>query len=78
MLASCVILSCTRVDVNSSYTYEYLEYLLGNLSYLGEEMLIMCWLGRCELALRHDLDAVIVFDKMHVGYKIRVKWGLGG
>lgn len=78
MLASCVILSCTRINVNSLYTYEYFEYLLGNLNYLGEEMFIMCWLGRCKLAPRHDFDAINAFDKMHVGYKIRVEWGIGG
>jgi hypothetical protein len=60
------------------YTYEYFEYLLGNLNYLGEEMFIRCWLGRCELAPRHDLDVVNAFDKMHVGYKIRMEWGIGG
>ncbi len=37
----------------------------------------MCWLGTCELAPRHDLDAVNAFEKMHVGYKIRVEWGIG-
>jgi hypothetical protein len=78
MLPSCVNLSCTRIIVNSLYTYEYFECLLGNLNYLGEEMFIMCWLGRCKLALKHDLDAVNAFDKMHVGYKIKVEWGIGG
>ncbi len=78
MLASCVILSSTRINVNSLYTYEYFEYLLGNLNYLGEEMFIICWLGRCELAPKHDLDVANDFDKMHVGYKIRVEWGIGG
>jgi hypothetical protein len=38
----------------------------------------MCWLGRCELAPRHDFDAINAFDKMHVGYKISVEWGIGG
>ncbi len=37
------------------------EYLLGNLNYLGEEMFIRCWLGRCELAPRHALDVVKCF-----------------
>ncbi len=67
-----------NINVNSLYTYEYFEYLLGNLNYLGEEMFIRCWLGRCELAPRHDLDVVNAFDKMHVGYKIRMEWGIGG
>jgi hypothetical protein len=38
----------------------------------------MCWLGRFNLALKHDLDAINAFNKMHASYRVRVKWGIGG
>jgi hypothetical protein len=38
----------------------------------------MCQLGRFNLAPKHDLDAINTFNKMHVGYRVRVEWGIGG
>jgi len=44
---------------------EYFEYLLWDLGYMGEKMLV-----RCKIALRHDLNVMHAYNKMHVGYKI--------
>ncbi len=38
----------------------------------------MCQLGRLNLALMHDLDAINAFNKMHASCKVRVEWGIGG
>jgi hypothetical protein len=39
-------------------TKKYFEYLLGDLGYMGEKMFVIQWLGKCELATKHDLDAM--------------------
>jgi hypothetical protein len=39
-------------------TKKYFEYLLGHLGYMGEKMFVIQWLGKCELAIKHDLDAM--------------------
>ncbi len=57
---------------------EYFEYLLKDPSYFGEEMFVMCQLGRHELSLAHDQNLANVYNKMHVGYKVRVEWGIWG
>ena len=31
-----------------------------------------------ELEENHDETAVNAYNKMHVGYMVRVKWGIGG
>jgi hypothetical protein len=56
----------------------YFEYLLGDSSYTSEEMFVMCWLKRQKLALRHDLEAMYAYNKMHVRYKVWAEWGIGG
>jgi hypothetical protein len=38
-------------------------------------MFLMQQLGRHKLALGHDLNGVHAYNKMHVRYKIQVKWG---
>jgi hypothetical protein len=43
---------------------DYFEYLLGILGYVGEEMFVTGWFGRCKLALGHDLNV------MHPRYKM--------
>ncbi len=60
------------------YTNEYFEYLLGDPSYFGGKMFIMHQFEKHKLALGHDVDEVSVFNKMHVNFKMRVEWGIGG
>ncbi len=55
---------------------EYFEYFLGDLGYLDEEMFIMRRIGRCEIDLNVDQDVIKAYNKMHVGYKVRVEWGI--
>jgi hypothetical protein len=38
----------------------------------------MCWFGKCEFVLGHDQNIINAYNKMHVGYKIKVKWKIGG
>ncbi len=59
------------------HTNEYFEYVLGDLGHLGEEIFVMHQLGRCEHALGHDQNTVNVYDNMHVGYNVKVEWGIG-
>jgi 3-methyladenine DNA glycosylase/8-oxoguanine DNA glycosylase len=57
---------------------EYLEYLLGNPSYLRKEMFIMRRLGRWEVGPNVDENVIKAYNKMHVGYKVQVEWEIGG
>jgi hypothetical protein len=57
---------------------EYFQYLLRDPSYFGEDMFVMCRLGRHELAPRHDQNVVNAYNKMHVDYKVKIEWGIGG
>ncbi len=57
---------------------EYFEYLLGYPSYLGEEMFIMKRIRRHEIGLNADQDTIKAYNKMHVGYRVWVEWGIGG
>jgi hypothetical protein len=34
--------------------------------------------GKCELILWHDQNVVDVYNKMYVGYKVTMEWGIGG
>jgi len=45
------------------HTYEYVEYLLGDPSYMGEDMFLMHKIGRCELAPRVHMDVVRAYNK---------------
>jgi hypothetical protein len=56
---------------------EYLEYLLEGLGYVGEEMFIMRRIGKLEIGPNVDQDAIKTYNKMHVGYKVQVEWGIG-
>jgi hypothetical protein len=51
---------------------------LGDLGYLNEEMFIMRRIGRCEIDPNVDQDAIKTYNKMYVGYRVRVEWGIGG
>ncbi len=57
---------------------EYFEYLLKDLGYLDEEMFIMCWFGKYEFVPRHDQNVINAYNKVHVGYKMKVEWKIGG
>ncbi len=56
---------------------EYFEYLLGNLGYIGEEMFITRRIGKHEIGLNADQNVIRAYNKMHVGYKMWVEWGIG-
>jgi hypothetical protein len=49
---------------------EYFEYLLGDPNYLGENMFIMKRIGRGEIGLNANQDAIRTDNKMHVGYRM--------
>jgi hypothetical protein len=56
----------------------HFEYVLGNPAYQGGDMYIMRHVGTRELHADADLSTVRAFNKMHVGYRVRVEWGIGG
>jgi len=56
----------------------YFECLMGDPCYMGEEMFVMHQFGRQELAPCNDLQLVQLYNKMHVGYKVQVEWGIRG
>jgi hypothetical protein len=60
------------------HTYKYFEYLLGNSSYMGEEMFVMYHIGRHELMLGIDLYIIKMCNKMHASFKLMVGWSVGG
>jgi hypothetical protein len=41
-------------------------------------MFIMKRIGRCEISPNVNQDAIRTYNKMHVGYKVRMEWGIGG
>ncbi len=43
---------------------EYVEYLLGNLGYMGKEIFVMCCIGMHELILGIDLDAISMYKNI--------------
>jgi hypothetical protein len=55
------------------YTNDYLEYLLGHPSYLGEKMFVLHWFEKHKLVLGHEVDEVSVFNTMHANFKMRVE-----
>jgi len=61
-----------------AHTYEYFEYLLGDLGYMGEYMFIMWQIGWCELSLNTHPNTMNAYNNMHVGYKVKVERGIGG
>ncbi len=50
------------------HTNEYFEYLLGDLSYMGKDMFVMCYIGKHEMTFKVNLDAIKVYNKMHVAF----------
>ncbi len=53
--------------VNFFHIDEYFQYLLGDPSYSGKEMFVMCYIGRLDLAPRIHMDVIEVYNKMHQG-----------
>jgi hypothetical protein len=52
--------------------------MLGDLGYLHEATFIMKRIGRCEVGPNVDQDSIRTYNKMHVGYRIQMEWGIGG
>jgi hypothetical protein len=77
MSAFCTNLNYIKININFLHGDEYFEYLLRNHGYLGEKMFIMKKIGRCEIGLNVDQDAIRTYNKMHVKYIVRVKWEIG-
>ncbi len=50
------------------HTNEYFEYLLGDFSYMGKNMFVMCCIGRREMTFRINLYAIKVYNKMYVAF----------
>ncbi len=57
---------------------EYFEHLVGYPSYMGEKMFIMWLIGQHELILNTDLGTMKAYNKMHVRYRVKPEWGIGG
>jgi hypothetical protein len=50
---------------------------LGNPCYWVKDVhYALAW--EVQLVHGHDLDAIIVFNKMHVGYRVTMEWGIDG
>jgi hypothetical protein len=45
---------------------------------MGKEMSIMQRIGRWEITLNVDMDAIHAYTKMHIGYRVHVEWGIRG
>jgi len=70
MLQSCANLNYTRINISFFvHDDENFEYLLGDSSYLGENMFIMKRIGRCEINHNVDHDVIKAYNKMHLRYK---------
>lgn len=54
------------------------EYLLGDPNYIGENMFIMRRLGNVEKPSKIDDRALMAYNKMHVGYRVRVERVISG
>jgi hypothetical protein len=52
------------------------EYLLGDPRCMGEEMFIMQKLGKHKLSFNTNNDVLQTYNTMHMGFKVKVKWGL--
>ncbi len=57
---------------------EYFEYLLKDPGYLDEEMFVMFQLGKLKFVHGHDQNVINAYNKMHVGYRVKVEWGIRG
>ncbi len=56
---------------------EHFENMLGYLGYLHEELFIMKRIGSCEVGLHVNQDYIKTYNKMHVGYRMQMEWGIG-
>jgi len=45
---------------------------------LNEKMFIMRRVGRCEIGPNDESNVIKAYNKMYVGYKMWVDWGIGG
>jgi hypothetical protein len=45
---------------------------------MGKEMFTMQRIGKWEITLNIDMDAMHAYTKMHVDYRVHVEWGIGG
>jgi hypothetical protein len=52
--------------------------MLGDPSYMRNEMFIMKRIGRWEVAHNSNLDFIQSYNKMHARYQMQVEWGIGG
>jgi hypothetical protein len=69
---------CTKIDINISHMEMIiLEYLSRDLNYAGEEM-FMCMRGQWKFPLYANHAIMQTYNKMHSGFKVHVKWGIGG
>lgn len=61
-----------------THSDEYLEYVLGDPGYQGENMFIMKCIGCLELP--PDIDDLVLnaFNKMHAGFRVQVECMIGG
>jgi hypothetical protein len=56
----------------------YVEYLLGDLGYIGNEKYIIRRISRQEISPGADLPAIVAYNKLHGGLHVQVEWGIGG
>ncbi len=45
---------------------------------MGEEMFIMRKIGKLEVGSNTNQYVIEVYNTMHVGYKVRMEWRIGG
>ena len=57
---------------------QYFKYILGDSGYVGPEMFIMWRIQRHKIGERISQEVIDAMNKMHVGYRIQIEWGIGG
>lgn len=77
--------TCLReLDVDSNWcTYfkqmdDYFKMVLGDARYVGVDHYIFRCMGRGEILPTLDIATINAFNKMHVGYRVRVEWTIRG
>ncbi|CAM6102317.1 unnamed protein product [Calypogeia fissa] len=78
----CTILQNSWVQANFRNlfvnTADYCEFVLGDSGYKGMEHYVMRGYSKTEIRAMHlPQGTVKTFNKMHVGYKVKVEWGIG-
>lgn len=53
-------------------------WLLGDPGCIGENMFILWRRGNIESPPDLDKGALMAYNRMHVGYRLRVEWDIGG